>query len=120
MASSQGQEQAHFEYWFDINTKTKQYEPLRMPLCYLKETFCDRVAACKIYKGESYKDSDPLEYYLSKRPDAGYTLLHPCTACILEKWLRMLATEGEKATFDHIRKIGEIKYCTFCPRRGNK
>lgn len=115
-----GRNKHHFEYWFDISTKTKQYEPLRMPLCYLKETFCDRVAACKIYKGENYKDSDPLEYYLSKRPDAGYSLLHPCTACILEKWLRMLATEGEKATFDHIRKIGEIKYCTFCPRRGNK
>ena len=46
--------------------------------------------------------------------------MHPCTACILEKWLKMLATEGEKATFDHIRKIGAIKYCTFCPRRGNK
>ena len=43
-----GRNKHHFEYWFDINTKTKQYEPLRMPLCYLKETFCDRVAACKI------------------------------------------------------------------------
>jgi hypothetical protein len=91
-----------------------------LPLCYLKETFCDRVAACKIYKGENYKDSDPLEYYLSRRPDAGKNLMHPCTSCILEKWLRMLANEGEEAAFEHIRKIGDIKYCSFCVRRGNK
>ena len=40
--------------------------------------------------------------------------MHPCTACILEKWLTMLAEEGEEITFRHIRSIGEIRYCETC------
>ena len=43
--------------------------------------------------------------------------MHPCTACILEKWLRMLAEEGEKKTFAYLRRIGDF-HChpERCPR----
>lgn len=114
-----GRNKHHFEYWFDISTKTKHYEPVKMPLPYLKETFCDRVAASKIYLGDSYTDSSPLEYYLSKKHSGG-DIMHPCTACILEKWLKMLANEGEEKTFAYIRSIGNIKYPLYCYRRGDK
>ena len=36
-----------------------------MPVRYVVEMFMDRIAACKVYKGAAYKDSDPLIYYNS-------------------------------------------------------
>lgn len=103
-----GRNKHHFEYWSDVNMESRVYEPIPMPLPYLKETFCDRVAASKNYRGDSYRDSDPLEYFLNRKADRA---MHPCTACVLEKWLRMLAEKGEDETFRYIRSIGEIKYC---------
>lgn len=103
-----GRNKHHFEYWFDVSPKSHVYEAVPMPLQYLKETFCDRVAASKNYKGEKYKDTDPLEYFLTRKADK---IMHPCTACILEKWLRMLAEDGEEKTFKYIRSVGKIE-CT--------
>ena len=39
-----GRNRHHFEYWVDINPETKNYEPVKMPLRYLAEMFCDRLA----------------------------------------------------------------------------
>lgn len=97
-----GRNRHHFEYWTDINPETKRYETVRMPIRYLKEMFCDRMAASKIYRGKAYADRDPLEYFL--RGNARYRM-HPDTADLLEEWLRMLAEQGERATFAHIRAI---------------
>ena len=97
-----GRNRHHFEYWTDINTKTKQYEPVKMPLKYLKEMFCDRVAASKIYKAEKYTDSYPLEYFnKGKAADK----MHKDTALMLEKLLTMLRDSGEDATFEFIRNL---------------
>ena len=110
-----GRNKHHWEYWSDVNPKSKRYEPVPMPLVYLKESFCDRVAASKIYKGENYKDSDGLDYLLSKKQME--SLMHPCTHCILEAWLTMLAEEGEEKTFAYLRRLGEIKCCPEkCPK----
>ena len=46
-----GRNRHHFEYWTDLNMQTKRYEPVKMPVRYVKEMFCDRVAASKIYQG---------------------------------------------------------------------
>jgi len=100
-----GRNRHHFEYWNDVNPATKQYEPVEMPLPYLKEMFCDRVAASKNYKGDNYTDSCPLEYFLAGR---AREKMHPHTAYVLEKWLRMLAEEGEEKTFRHIRNVKRI------------
>ena len=97
-----GRNRHHFEYWNDLNMQTKQYEPVEMPLKYITEMFCDRVAASKIYQGEKYTDSSALEYY--KRGNAR-SKMHANTADILEEWLEMLAREGEKKTFQHIKKV---------------
>lgn len=106
-----GRNRHHYEYWYDVSTVSRTYEPVPMPLVFLKESFCDRVAATKIYKGDAYKPSDPLDYFKNRPSEQ---LMHPCTACILEKWLTMLAEEGEEITFRHIRSIGEIRYCETC------
>ena len=81
---------------------TRRYEPVPMPLRFITEMFCDRVAASKIYKGKDYTDSSALEYYL--RGDAR-SKMHSSTADTLEEWLKMLAQKGEKETFAHIKEV---------------
>ncbi|MBQ1229969.1 MAG: catalase [Clostridia bacterium] len=97
-----GRNRHHFEYWVDLNPKEKRYEPVPMPIRYIKEMFCDRVAASKIYQGKSYTDAAPLEYYLR---GGAKEKMHPATAEQLEEWLLMLKEQGEKETFRHIRRI---------------
>ena len=97
-----GRNRHHFEYWNDINPATKLYEPVKMPMRYVKEMFCDRVAASKIYQGKNYTDAHPLTYF--QRGNARKKM-HPATADLLEDWLMLLAERGEKATFAHIKRI---------------
>ena len=97
-----GRNRHHFEYWNDINIQTKMYEPVKMPTRYVKEMFCDRVAASKIYQGENYTDAHPLAYF--QRGNARKKM-HPATADLLEDWLAMLAEKGERETFAHIKAI---------------
>ncbi len=99
-----GRNKHHFEYWVDINPQSKRYEPVPMPLRYITEMFCDRVAACKIYRGKNYTDSSALEYFL--RGNAR-SKMHTETADMLEEWLRMLSEKGEKETFAHIKRINK-------------
>jgi hypothetical protein len=83
-----------------------------MPLKYITEMFCDRVAASKIYQGDKYSDSSALEYYERGKPR---DKMHASTADILEEWLTMLAEQGEKKTFAHIKKLNRENR-----RRNNK
>ena len=77
-----------------------------MPLRFLAEMFCDRVAASKIYRGAKYRDSDPLDYFLSRKPTRS---IHPETSDMLEKLLRMLAEQGEERTFACLRELLRAK-----------
>lgn len=97
-----GRNRHHFEYWTDYNPKTKRVEPVKMPLRYVVEMFCDRVAASKIYRGAEYTDADPLAYFDKGRERR---VIHKETSDLLESLLRMLAEEGEEKTFAHIRNL---------------
>jgi hypothetical protein len=97
-----GRNKHHFEYWVDLNTATRRYEPVPMPLRYITEMFCDRVAACKIYKGKNYTDASAYEYFA--RGNAR-SKMHPNTADTLEEWLIMLRDQGEEQTFAHIKRL---------------
>ena len=44
-----GRNKHHFEFWYDYDMKTKKIVPMDMPDRYIKEMFCDRVAASKTY-----------------------------------------------------------------------
>ena len=98
-----GRNRHHFEYWNDYNPKTRQTEPVEMPLEFLKEMICDRVAASKVYKGKNYKDSDALDYYNGE----AHRLceMHPKTAEMTEYILKMLSEKGEKETFKYLRSL---------------
>ena len=97
-----GRNRHHFEYWNDINIETKMYEPVKMPTRYVKEMFCDRVAASKIYQGKNYTDEHPLAYF---RRGNARKKMHPATADLLEEWLTLLAEKGEREAFAHIKSI---------------
>lgn len=97
-----GRNKHHFEYWTDYNPETRVLSPVKMPLCYVIEMFCDRVAAAKIYQKENYREDSPLKYFEGGRAKR---TMHPETADLLEKLLTMLAEEGEEKTFFYIREL---------------
>lgn len=97
-----GRNPHHWEYWFDINPKTRQYEPVRIPIRYLKEMYCDRVAASRVYMKKNYDDSCPLKYY--QRTDF-HGKIHEDSRKLLESWLVYLKEHGRKETAKMIRKI---------------
>ena len=97
-----GRNRHHFEYWTDYNPETRRMGAVKMPLKYVKEMFCDRVAAGKIYLGDNYTGDNPIEYF--ERGNAKSSM-HPETAALLEGWLRMLQKEGEEKTFAYIKSL---------------
>lgn len=99
-----GRNKHHFEYWTDYNIKTRRIEAVKMPLRYVKEMFCDRVAAGKIYLGKNYTNDNPIDYFMGGN---ARNIMHPETAALLEGWLRMLQKEGEEKTFAYIKSIKE-------------
>ncbi len=97
-----GRNKHHFEYWRDLDPATRQYTPISMPVRYVKEMFCDRVAASRIYQGKAYTDAHPLAYF---RRGNARAKMHKDTADLLEAWLVMLAEKGERETLAHIKTI---------------
>ena len=100
-----GRNKHHFEYWRDYSPIHKgMMTPVKMPLNYVVEMFCDRVAASKIYQGKNYTDSSAYDYFMAaKHKRVGR--IHEETSDTLEEFLFMLKEKGEKETFAHIRKL---------------
>ena len=99
---TRGRNKHHFEYWTDYDLRTKLMTPVKMPLKYVKEMFCDRVAASKIYMKDKYDDGAPLAYFLRAKKTRA---IHPETSDLLEKLLTMLRDKGEDYTFAYIRRL---------------
>ena len=99
-----GRNKHHFEYWTDYNPETKLMSPVKMPVKYVKEMFCDRVAACKIYMKKNYHDKAALDYFMKAK---GRRVINPETSDLIEKLLTMLSEKGEKETFKYIRNLKE-------------
>lgn len=98
-----GRNKHHFEYWIDYPVnKAHGLAGMPMPVNYVVEMFCDRVAACKIYNKEKYTDADALNYFLKGK---GHYVMHVEAEKLLEKLLVMLSKHGEAYTFAYIRKI---------------
>ena len=97
-----GRNKHHLEYWID-------YSPVRpygicgmeMPVRYVAEMVCDRIAASKTYNPEKYEDDYPLRYYEFSKD---HLVLHPNTRALLEGLLKMLRDSGEDETFRYIRE----------------
>ncbi len=97
-----GRNKHHFEYWIDYSLSGNHaITGMEMPVRYVVEMYCDRVAACKIYQKEKYTQESALEYYNRGK---GKYMMHENTAKLLEDMLTYLAEHGEKATNQYIRK----------------
>ena len=96
-----GRNKHHLEYWIDYSLdEDSPMAGMKMPVQYVVEMFCDRVAACKTYQKEKYTDASPVEYYEHSKT---HYILHPETRALLETMLTMLAEKGEEETFAYIR-----------------
>ena len=76
-----GRNKHHLEYWIDYSTNKSGMTGMKMPLRYVCEMICDRVAASQIYLGEKYTDASPWEYYEHSKD---HYMLHPETRALLE------------------------------------
>lgn len=97
-----GRNKHHLEYWIDYSTRRGEYMTgMKMPIQFVVEMCCDRIAASKNYNKEKYQDGDPIEYFNASKK--AY-IIHPQTMELLEKLLVMLSHKGETETFNYIRE----------------
>lgn len=97
-----GRNKHHFEYWSDYNPVERRVGPVKMPLRYVIEMVCDRMAASKTYLGDKYTDASALEYFVHGKT---HRVIHPETSDLCERLLTMLANEGEEKTFAYMRRL---------------
>lgn len=103
-----GRNKHHFEFWYDYDLVTKKIVPVPMPDRYIKEMFCDRVAASKTYNRQNYTQRSPLEY-LTK--STARDKMEKRTYHKLLYLLTMLAEKGEKET------LSFMKHCKVLPEQ---
>ena len=97
-----GRNRHHFEYWTDYNPKERKMAPIKMPLKYVTELLCDRIAASKTYQGKNYTEAHPLDYFLKGKPNR---FIHPETSDFIEKMLTLLRDKGEDEMFLTLRNM---------------
>lgn len=98
-----GRNRHHFEYWIDYGVNAKEgLIGNKMPFRYVVEMFLDRIAACKVYKGDDFTTSSALEYY---DKNEGHYVMHKQTKKQLEYLLKMYEKYGEDKTYAYIRKV---------------
>ena len=96
-----GRNKHHLEYWIDYGLEGDHaMTGMKMPVRYVVEMFCDRVAASKKYRGAAYTDADAYEYYEHSKD---HYLIHPETARLLVFLLKMLRDNGEEKTLLYIK-----------------
>lgn len=95
-----GRNKHHLEYWIDYSTTKAGLTGMKIPLRYVCEMVCDRVAASQIYLGSKYTDASPWEYYEHSKD---HYLLHPETRALLEKLLQMVRDIGQERTFAYMK-----------------
>lgn len=100
-----GRNRHHYEYWTDLDLKTRQYAPILMPRVYFTEMVMDRIAACKIYHGKNYREGDALDYFVMSQEAQEASVMHPQTQRELVYILTMLRDQGETETFRFIREV---------------
>lgn len=96
-----GRNKHHFEYWIDYGMIPNEgLKGMKMPLRYVLEMCCDRIAASKIYKGEAYTTDIPWEYYSKREQDI---VIHEESRRLMEKILLINRDYGEKRALAFMR-----------------
>jgi len=98
-----GRNRHHIEYWTDYSpVRGLGVVPIEMPLKYVAEMFCDRVAACQVYRKSAYHQNDPYDYFKRSLRAGGF---HENTSALLESMLYTLKEEGLEAAYAYIRDL---------------
>ena len=97
-----GRNKHHYEYWFDFSNVEKKYVPIKIPIQYVKEMICDRIAASKVYLKDQYTKSSALEYF-NRTYDRHE--MHPETSALLKSWLELVSEKGENEAIKIIKKV---------------
>lgn len=88
-----GRNKHHYEYWqddFDHGGK-----PLEMPYKYKVEMLCDYLGAGRAYHGKNFTYQNELDWWINKSNNP--IAMHPNDKAFIDKWLRILAKDGDKA-----------------------
>lgn len=105
-----GRNKHHFDYWLDYCLQPDGsfvFSPCRLPIRYVAEMFCDRLAANRTYMRDAYTDAAPYDYFMRSRESVP---MHPESCAEIEKMLLTLKDEGEEAAFRYVKKrIQEAK-----------
>lgn len=94
-----GRNKHHWEFWVDFTQEGAV--PSKMPVNYVLEMFCDRVAASMIYGGKKYHDGYAYDYYI-KRCHA--YIMHEESKALIEHLLLYLADHGLEKTIQYIKE----------------
>lgn len=97
-----GRNRHHWEYWIDRTFR--EIHCVKMPLCYLKESVCDRIAACKIYQKENYTDASAYTYFMN---GSDRTLMNKESSKKMEEYLLLIKDKGIKEAFAIIKQDKE-------------
>ena len=97
-----GRNRHHLEFWTDYGKVGDSIGTVgvEMPVKYVAEMFCDRIAASRVYRGKDYRQEDPWLFFQRTKSHA---LLHPNTRDLLEEMLVRLRDQGEEKAFAYIR-----------------
>ena len=90
----------HWEYWLDRGGKEGKLMCFEMPKNYVKESVCDRVAACMIYQKEKYTDASAYNYFMNGN-DKDY--MHPNSAELMKHYLTLIKEKGLDEAFKIIK-----------------
>lgn len=93
-----GRNKHHWEYWLD-NSKHGVI-PIRMPVNYIIEMFCDRVAASMTYYKDQYHDQIPIQYFMN---GYSYVVMEPLSKDLIQHLLQYLADHGLDETINYIK-----------------
>lgn len=97
-----GRNPHHWEYWLDNGDEAQHgVKPVRMPVNYVVEMFCDRIAASRTYMKEKYHDASAYEYFMN---DYDRVMMHPETKDLLQSLLEYHRDHGLDETIAYIRK----------------
>lgn len=96
-----GRNKHHWEYWIEL---IEIAIPIQMPVCYVIEMFCDRVAATKVYQKGAYDNASALAYFLKNYDNV---IMEEHSKALTQLLLEYLAANGLDETIRFINK--EVK-----------
>ena len=94
-----GRNKHHFEYWYDPYATNRR---ISMPLNYIVESICDRIAASKVYLKDQYTTDAPLNYFYKDVNVTNY--MNPDEHEYFENYLIYLKENGEAALLEKMHQ----------------